>query len=197
MRITGGEFKGKQIISKNQRDIHIRPTSGKVREAIFNLLAHGKFLNEVDWLTVENPSILEDRVVADLYCGTGILGLEAFSRGAGTIIFADQNDKSLKIAEKNVEEFRANDKCIFVRTDCDNLPTPPALIDILFMDPPYDRNLVSKTLKSIKHANWLRDNGVIIVEHSKKEEIEEIKGLKILDSRQYNNTVITILKNCN
>ncbi len=194
MRITGGEFKGRDVLSKKERDTHIRPTSGKVREALFNLLAHGKFLSEVDFLTDENPSLIHGRIVADLYAGTGVLGYEALSRGASKVIFADMNDKSLKIAQSNAEEFKVNDRCMFIRTPCDNLPSPPALADVVFIDPPYDKKLVNKSIKNIASTGWLKDGGILVVEHSKKEEVEEIEGYKFLDSRQYNNTTLTILK---
>lgn len=194
MRITGGSLKGSEIISKKQKDTHIRPTAGKIREAIFNLLHHGKFLNEVDFLDDNNPSIIEDRVVADIYSGTGILGFEALSRGAKTIILADESDESIKLSKKTAHKLRLEDKTIFLRCNATNLPTPPAIVDLVLIDPPYEKNLVMPCLKSLIDKNWLRDGGIVLVEHSKKEDVLETTPFKILDSRPYNNTMVTILK---
>ena len=79
MRITGGTLKGKEVISKKKRHVHIRPTSGKVREALFNMLKHGRFLKEIDLISEDGRSIIEGRVIADIFCGTGILGFESSS----------------------------------------------------------------------------------------------------------------------
>lgn len=194
MRITGGNFKGKEITSKKQRDSHIRPTAGRVREAIFNLLKHGKFLSEVDFIDENNPTLLYDRTIADIYSGTGILGFEALSRGAKAVIFADNNDESIRISQRNAANLQIEDKCIFSHCNATNLPTPPAIADVIFMDPPYEKGLLAPCLSSIAKAGWLRDGGVIVAEHSKKEDIFDDKDFKILDSRPYNNTVVTILK---
>lgn len=194
MRITGGDLKGKEITSKKQKDTHIRPTSGKIREAIFNLLSHGKFLSEVDFIDEDNPSIVKDRVIADIYSGTGILGFESLSRGAKTVIFADQSNESLRLSQSTAKKFQAEDNCIFTRCNATSLPNPYAVADLIFMDPPYEQNLVSPCLQSIKHSNWLRKGGIVIVEHSKKEEISDSEDFKILDRRPYNNTVVIIIK---
>lgn len=194
MRITGGTLKGKEVISKKKRHVHIRPTSGKVREALFNMLKHGRFLKEIDLISEDGRSIIEGRVIADIFCGTGILGFESFSRGADKVIFVDQSEESLKIARQNAEKFNLIEVSAFVRSSSINLPLALEKADIIFMDPPYGKNLVKPALFSIEDKDWINDGGIIVVEHSKKEDLKNWGNFKILDQRSYNNTVITIFQ---
>ncbi len=194
MRITAGKFKNKPILSYKDKKGELRPTSSKVRQAVFNLLQHGKFLREVNFITEENPSLIHGRIIADIYCGTGIMGFEAASRGAEKILFVDLNGRTLDITKENAENLGITRECMFNKADGTKLPRAPLRCDVIFMDPPYEMKLVPPTMKSLLENGWLRDGAVIIAEHSKKEDIETPEGFILLDKRPYNNTQLSIFK---
>ncbi|MDX1948952.1 MAG: 16S rRNA (guanine(966)-N(2))-methyltransferase RsmD [Rickettsiales bacterium] len=192
MRITAGNLKNKEVLAKKKT--HIKPTSSRVREAIFNLLNHGKFLSNLEILNDENPSIIENRVIADIFCGTGILGFEALSRGAKKVVFIDQSPESLQIARSNANSLGVSEKCNFIQSDATNLINCNIEIDLVFLDPPYNKNLVIPTLKSIVKNNWIKKGGLVMAEHGKLDKIEEISGLSLIDNREYNNTRLAFFK---
>lgn len=194
MRITAGILKNREVFSPDEKDKTLRPTSSKTRMAVFNILAHSKFHSEIDFLTEENPSLLRDRVIADIYCGTGIMGFEAFSRGAKTIIFVDKNGQTLDMVKKSAQKLGVYDECIFNRANATMLAAPPVKADVAFIDPPYNNGLIVPTLQSLAANMWVRDGGVVICEHSTKERFEAFKPYIQLDQREYNNSYITILK---
>lgn len=194
MRITAGTLKNKEVLSLKDKDKMLRPTTSKVRQAVFNLINHGKFLQEVDFLDEENQSLLEGRTIADIFCGTGIVSFEAISRGVEKSILIDLSEQNIACARNNAKNLGVTDKCILLRADATQLPRAQYQCDVVFLDPPYSRNLLQPAIKSIIENNWVRVGGVIIAEHSKKEEPAETPKLKILDSRKYNNSKITILK---
>lgn len=208
MRISGGTFRGKEIISKKKQDNHIRPTSARVRESLFNLLRHGRFLDELGDYNSE-ASLIEGANIADLFCGTGILGFEALSRGAASAIFVDRNQDSLDIVRSNIAKFKLDTQTKLLKSDSSVLPISRIAYDIIFMDPPYNEGLILPTLRSIRSSGWLRKDGLVCVEHSKKEELPNVidlseeknavkiavepkyNGYKIIDSRKYNNSALT------
>lgn len=192
MRITAGSLRFKEVVAK--KNTHIKPTSGKVREAVFNLLAHGKFLSQIDILTDENPSIINDRVIADIYCGTGILGFEAISRGAKRVIFIDQNEESLSIARKNAANLGVSEKCTFIHSDATRLIKCTTEIDLVLMDPPYNKSLVMPTLKNIAESGWIKNGGLIVAEHGKTDKAESTEEFELIDQRVYNNTRLSFFK---
>ena len=190
MRITAGDLKGKEVLSKKNEKT-IRPTSGRVREAIFNLLKHGKFLQ---WDEMEEDNILKGKNVVDIYSGTGILGFEAISRGAGSVTLIDKNDISLSLAKKTAEKFGLENQVNYLKANATNLPVANLKADIVFMDPPYDKNLVKPTMKSLVNAGWLNENAIIVAEHSKKENLKSWRPFDMVDQRKYNNTSVTIFR---
>jgi len=194
VKITGGKFKNKNILSYKDKKGELRPTSSKVRQAVFNLLAHGRFLHEVDFLTEENSSLIDGRVIADIYCGTGIMGFEAASRGAKKLVFVDMNGRTLDTAKENAANLKMMQDCFFMKADATKLPSAPMTADIIFMDPPYEMKLAPATMKSLLENGWIRNGGVVIVEHSKKEDVPEPEGFALLDSRDYNNSRLSIFK---
>ena len=194
MRITAGRLKNREVFSYKDKEGSLRPTSSKTRMAVFNILQHSKFLQEIDFLNEENPSLIQDRVIADIYCGTGIIGFEAYSRGAKTLVFVDKSGMTLDMAKKSAKNMGIDGDCIFIRSSATLLPPPPVKADLVFIDPPYNKDLVAPTLKTLADNMWTRNGGVVIVEHSIKEKFEVKAPYIQLDQREYNNTHITILK---
>ncbi len=128
MQIIGGTYRGKKLTSPEGTDV--RPTSSRSREALFNMLT-AKFS-------------LQGKTIADLFCGTGALGIEAISRGASHAIMAD---KDTSTAKKNITTMKLEQKITFIQKDI--LAIEPERLkdaDIIFMDPPYNQDLVAKTI---------------------------------------------------
>lgn len=184
MRIIAGKHRGRRIEAPKGKDV--RPTSSRTREAIFNIISHGEFSGE--------DSPLMRGAVLDLYCGTGAFGLEALSRGAGSVTFVDRNAEVLAIARQNAERFGEHETTRFLRSDSSALPPATSRYALVFLDPPYHSGLVAPTLKSLVMGGWLEENAVVIVEQQEKEKMPPTEGLLPLSERKYGNTRITLLR---
>lgn len=185
MRIVGGKFRGK--ILKAPEGTDLRPTSDRARESIFNILAHGKAAIDLDGITV-----------ADFYCGTGALGLEAMSRGAAFGIFADRNPAHLKIARDNAAAMGLWRECLMLGLDCSNLAVPPRAVkqpaSLVFMDPPYGHGLADPTLRGLLNKNWLAPGAIVVAEISAEENLRGTRGFTLLDERSYGAAKVYFLK---
>lgn len=179
MRIIAGEHKKRKLFSP--KIAALRPTSDRIRENIFNILI-GYF---------ENARVL------DLFAGIGTLGLEALSRGAKEVTFVDDAIQSLQFLRKNSEFCRSQVKIIPAKVQI----TIPLLFrkkqhfDVIFSDPPYEEDLINQTLELLDDYPLLSSNGVIMVQHSKRETVKnEWKNFSIFDIRKYGDTLIAFLK---
>lgn len=158
MRIVGGQYRGKKILPSPHRGT--RPTSDKTREMIFNVLLHNPTFG---------PGVLKDKCVLDLFAGTGALGLEALSRGAQSVFFVENNWETLPILRQNVRALRLPSACI-LEQDALTFQNPPvSSFDLVFLDPPYHKDLVLPALQNIFIQGWLSENAVIVVEIAKNE----------------------------
>ena len=178
MRITGGHKKGFRLASFKGLDI--RPTSDKVREAIFNLLGQD----------------MEGLHVLDLFAGTGSLGIEALSRGADFAVFIDNSIKSINLIKKNLEKCDFLNLGLVMKKDLSRwllksqgFAQKP--FDLVFIDPPYGRGFISPLLKQLTLMKMVCENGTIITE-SQKNEVSPYQqnGLTLTDSRRYGETKI-------
>ena len=177
MRITGGEKKGKII-----KDIGIsstRYTSAKVREALFFILS--PFLNGAD--------------VLDGFCGSGIMGIEALSRGAKNCTFVDISRKAILTTKYNVSKTNYENKAYILKKDVFKyLLTEKRRFDIAFFDPPYNMQYVDRLLKVLDNISIIVDNGIIIVERSKHECLSyPLKRLECFDEKRYGDTVLDFI----
>ena len=179
MRVISGRCKGRTLIGP--RSDQIRPALDKVKQALFNIL----------------EPIAGTRVL-DLFAGTGSIGIEALSRDAVEAIFVDGGEEALKIIRKNLElcSFQETGKIIRARLpqDLPKLKKRLGTYDLIFVDPPYDKNLVNSTLRALAPIKLLADNGIVIVEHSPREPIAKDCGWNIFDQRKYGQTWISFLK---
>lgn len=174
MRIISGKFKGKQLL-ENKFD-HIRPTTDKVKQAIFT-----KFQFD----------IASSRVL-DLFCGTGALGIEAISRGASEVIFVDLNEKSVMLTKKNLESIKSNAKVY--KCDAEKaVELVKGKFDFILLDPPYQSGLYEKILKKIAEYDILRDDGVIICEHAKENSFDWAP-FSVSDEKNYGTITVTYLE---
>ncbi len=181
MRIISGKYRGRRIESVNEQSL--RPTMGVAREAIFNILSHGQFTD-----------LLQGCTVLDLFCGCGTLSMEALSRGAKHVVCIDNNPGHLKVAQNNIAHINETDNATFLRMDATTLPPANIKCDLVFIDPPYDSNLVLPTLNRIISNGWLADGAIIIVEASSKKPVEIPATFAQIDKRKYGNCQIIILK---
>ncbi|MFP4226333.1 MAG: 16S rRNA (guanine(966)-N(2))-methyltransferase RsmD [Desulfobacterales bacterium] len=180
MRIISGLYKGRELAPVRGREI--RPTGGKVREAIFSILSR---------------DIPHARVL-DLFAGTGAFGLEALSRGAARAVFIESDDRAIAAIKKNIRLCRAEKRaqCIKwdVTRDLNCIRTLRHGFDLVFMDPPYQGDFISTALKNLAHSNGLEDGAVIVVEHSAKTALPEINPpFYVGDRRKYGKTLVTFL----
>ena len=181
MRIIGGKFRGVALASVGKGDTgaHLRPTTDRTRESLFNLLEHGPY-----------PSF-ENAHVLDLFAGTGALGFEALSRGAATITFVDDGQKSQSLLRENAAKLRV--KPNIFRQNAIRLPlNPSAPYTLVFLDPPYGKALGEKALASCQAGNWLAPEATIVWEEAAEQVAPT--GFTKADARRYGDTWITILR---
>ena len=177
MRIITGTLGGRKLISPKTKDI--RPTSDKVKEAIFSMLF---------------PYMEEGFAAVDLFTGTGNMGLEAISRGAKTVYFSDASRDSLALAKQNIKLCGVEDNAVLLAGDYrQNLRRIRQKVDIIFLDPPYADGFILPALQIIDETDILKDSGVVVCEHSHKEKLpEEIYGFTAVRDRRYGAIGVTI-----
>lgn len=160
-----------------------RPTSDKVKEALFSIIA----------------GYIPDADVLDLYAGTGSLGIEALSRGAASAVFVDHSGESCRIIRENLEHTKMQDRGTVIKGNAadiiSRLAAQHKMYDIIFMDPPYNKNFIVETLNILAKNDIIKGNGIIIAEHSIKDDVPEIVGnLRLISSRRYKDTVLSFYK---
>lgn len=189
LRIVGGHHRGRKLAAPEGRDV--RPTSERTREALFNLLAHRD-------LHGNGRPVLRDARVLDLFCGTGALGLEALSRGAGFATFLDKDERSLKVARQNIRACREEAKTEIVAADAAALAGRArprgAPFDLVVMDPPYRSDAGDAALAALAQSGWLAPSAVIGVEVHKRTDLTLPEGYTILDERRYGIAKIVLLR---
>lgn len=186
MRIIAGKHKGRRIeLSKEAAEV-VRPTSDFAREAIFNILTHGKHgLNGHSFI---------DREVLDVFCGTGAFGLEALSRGAAKVLFIDQSREAIANARYNAARIREDGNAEFLMADGTRLPRARKAFSLIFLDPPYFGKMIGPALKSLHEGGWVADDALIVVEHDAKEAVEFPAAFVKVDERRYGRAVVNLLK---
>jgi 16S rRNA (guanine966-N2)-methyltransferase len=191
LRIISGTARGRKLTTPPQKDISIRPTSDRAREALFNILG-GRVINSQ---------------VLDLFAGTGALGLESLSRGAQRAVLVDKGHTALTIIKKNVSifptEYLDNKKIVVIKDDlqrpCFLKKLPQDIVpqfDIIFADPPYDRNLSLPILQFINDNNILVSNGLIILEERYNIVLpSKLSNIELIDRRKYGETGFSFYQN--
>lgn len=183
MRIVGGALRGLKLAEVGQGDAtaHLRPTSDRVREAIFNLLING----------IHGNPLPRARVL-DLFAGTGAMGLEALSRGAARVAFVDDGVTARGLLRSNIEKARAMGTTDVWRRDATRLGENrgPAY-GVVFLDPPYGKGLGEAALASAWAGGWIAPGAVIVWEESRPPPIP--LPLVQFDQRRYGDSTITFL----
>lgn len=185
MRIIGGHRRGLTLAALGAGDAraHLRPTSDRVRESLFNLLAHGGH---------GMPPPPQDRQVLDLFAGTGALGLEALSRGAERVVFVENGATALGLLRENIRRLGAEEATRVLVQDATRLGPAPAAADLVFLDPPYGRGLGEQAVARAMAAGWLAVGALVVWEESAPP--RPGPGLTLLDARRYGETMISIFR---
>lgn len=183
MRIVGGKFRGRTISAPDGRDT--RPTTDRVREAIFNRLEHG-----VPGFNIDGTRVL------DLFAGTGALGLEALSRGSKHVHFIDNSDTSRGLIRRNADTLGVIGLCKLWRRDATSLGScaPMSPYTLVFLDPPYDKGLAERALTSLTAGSWLAENAIVVVEEAAKVDVAIPDELTLLGEHQYGDTKVLTLQ---
>lgn len=183
MRIVGGTLRGRPITGP--QDGTVRPTADRVRESVFNILAHG-----VPELTLEGARVI------DLFAGTGALGLEALSRGAGFCLFVDSDAQSRALIRTNIEKFGLTGVTRIFRRDATDLGPVGTMapFNLAFLDPPYDQGLGERALASMVEGGWLTRGAIVIAEERADNAFTPQASFTELDRRTYGDTQIVIMR---
>ena len=182
MRVTGGRLRGRRLASF--KGLEIRPTSDRVREAIFDLLGHH----------------LEGRRVVDLFAGTGSLGIEALSRGASWALFIDDFPRAIELIGKNLALCGLEAQGAVLRKDLQRgFPRKLRLleekIDLVFLDPPYRKNMIPPVLEELALLNILDSPSILVAQSEQKEVLpHRVKSLEWVKSKTYGDTRITLYR---
>ncbi|MFE3835996.1 16S rRNA (guanine(966)-N(2))-methyltransferase RsmD [Pseudogemmobacter sonorensis] len=184
MRIVGGARRGLVLADVGEGDAaaHLRPTSDRVREAIFNLLINGGHGDRVSGARV-----------LDLFAGTGALGLEALSRGAARVAFVDDGAAARALLRRNIEKMQAMGATDVWRRDATRLgPNRGPGYGLVFLDPPYRKGLGEAALASARAGGWLAPGAMVVWEEGA--DPLDPPGLTRIDQRRYGDTLVTLLR---
>jgi 16S rRNA (guanine966-N2)-methyltransferase len=178
MRIISGKSGGMTIDTLDSRDT--RPTTDRVKEAIFNIIQFE----------------INNRTVLDLFAGSGALGLEAASRGAKKVVMVDSNRQLDQIMHQNIEKTGLEDQTEVIIDDSFNfLNKCKEKFDIIFLDPPYNADLETQAIDLIIERELINLNGLIIIERDRRNEIDlAYENFELIKSRNYSDTNISILR---
>ena len=183
MRIIGGRFGGRTLAAP--AGAAVRPTAERVREAIFNILAHGIADFGFDGINV-----------LDLFAGSGALGLEALSRGAAFALFVDDAAEARALLRENIAALGLGGITRIFRRDATRLgpahPVEP--FSLVFLDPPYGKSLAEKALASARDGGWLARGALVVVEEAADAAFAAPEGFEDVERRRYDDTEVVFLR---
>lgn len=178
MRIITGAYRGRRL--ETPRDFSVRPTSDKVKEAIFSMISQD----------------IDEAMVLDLFAGTGSLGLEALSRGAKHCYFIDNERESVRMLKSNINHCKAdNESTVFVGDFKYAMSRIKEPIDIAFLDPPYEGNILEEALLKVSQEGFMAPEGLVITEHGPKNSMpDNIGSLEKIKEKKYGQVHVTIYR---
>jgi 16S rRNA (guanine966-N2)-methyltransferase len=182
MRVVGGRLRGRAIAAPKSNAI--RPTADRLRESLFNILAHA----------FGDP--VTDARVLDLFAGTGAIGIEALSRGAAFALFVDEAADARALLRENVAALGLGGTSRIFRRDATKLGAahPVAPFSLAFLDPPYGRGLATAALTSARSGGWLTGDALIVVEEAVKAQFAPPDGFGEVDRRRYDDSEFVFLR---
>ncbi len=182
MRVVGGRLRGRTLAAPKGQSI--RPTSDRLRESLFNILAHA----------YGDP--VGGARVLDLFAGTGALGIEAISRGAAFCLFVDDGAEARALIRQNVDTLGLGQVTRVFRRDAANLGAahPVEPFGLVFLDPPYRKGLAARALVALRDGGWLAPDALVVVEEAADAELVAPSGYAELERRTYDDTMIVFLR---
>ncbi len=177
MRIIAGKFKGRRLVSFKAD--HIRPTTDRVKETVFNIL----------------QARIDGAEVLDLFSGTGNLAIESLSRGAVKVVAVESHRRSLEIIKKNLSELKIESDITVVAKDVFRYieSYKGDGFDVILVDPPFTEKLSHSVMEAIQETDLLKVDGILLIESQKKENIlDSYKGFKLLDRRDFGDKKVSI-----
>jgi len=179
VRIIAGRFRGLALASVGKGDAgaHLRPTTDRIRESLFNILA-----SRLDF---------EGLRVLDLFAGTGALGLEALSRGAAHVTFVDNGRTAQRLIRDNITKTRSKDQTRLIASSAAKLGPAPAVADLIFLDPPYGKGLGEAALANAKAQGWVSNESLIVWEEASPQSHPDFQTI---ESRKFGATHVTFLE---
>ena len=177
MRIISGSKRGHKLLEFEGENV--RPTTDRVKESVFNLI----------------QGFVPDAVCLDMFAGSGALSFEAISRGAQKAVCIDSDKRSIDIIKKNALSLGFLEDCDIVNMSCfDYVERTTEKFDIVFLDPPYNKNFIEPVLDALIKNDVLNEDGIIVLESDGTDFHDEFEGLDIYRQRKYGRTYITIYK---
>ena len=181
MRIISGKARGRKILSPETMET--RPTLDRIKEAIFNII----------------QGYIPDAVAVDVFAGTGSLGLEAASRGAKECYLVDKSPVTFPILKKNIENLQFEDTCTALNMDAymalKSLAAKGKVFDLIFIDPPYFKNLIPEAMQIVDDKKILHEDGIIVTKIDATEEIfEGTENIELFRTKKYGNTIVNLYR---
>lgn len=176
MRIIAGEYKGRVV--KFPKSKLVRPTTDRTKESLFNYLN-----NKIDFDEIK---------VCDIYAGSGSLGLESLSRGAGEVHFVEKNFNVSKILRENISSLNANDFCHVYKMEAVKFSkmSDHSSYNLILADPPFFQDDIHLVVKNILENNFLKEDGILIIERSVQTEAKDVEAFGIEPSRKIGDSLI-------
>ncbi len=180
MRVISGTSKGRKLSTPKRSSL--RPTSDRVKESLFDILG----------------TKVEAKIVLDLFAGTGNLGIEALSRAAKKAVFVEKNREAVRLVEKNLSLCKMQDRSEVLLKGADDaissLKRRRESFDLIFMDPPYEKGLVERTLNQLAQARIFHEDSLLVVEHHHREPLPHLSvQWRLVRQRRIGDTVLSFL----
>lgn len=180
MRIISGTSKGRKLVTPKRYSL--RPTSDRVKESLFNILG----------------SEIEGKVVLDLFAGTGNLGIEALSRGAEKVIFVEKGRQALRLIQININQFGLGNRSEILPKDVNRaigiLKQRGECFDLILMDPPYEKELIQRTLMKLNTHPIYHGDSILVIEHNRREPLPRIlEGWNLIRQQKIGDTLLSFL----
>ncbi len=176
MRIVAGKHRGRELQAPVGDGT--RPTLGRARQSLFDILEHGKF-------SATGGSLLPDARVLEAFAGSGAFAFEALSRGAAFAAMIDNAKAAQAAMRANAAALKETDHCRILAADATRPPPADQACDLVFLDPPYGKSLGSPALVALKESGWIDADTLVIVEVASKEAFAAPEGFGLLDERIY------------
>jgi 16S rRNA (guanine966-N2)-methyltransferase len=182
LRIIAGAWRGRKLVAPAGQAT--RPTADRVRQALFDALLHAPW---------GGRDVIETKNVLDAFAGTGALGLEALSRGAGHATFMDRDRAALAAIRANIASCRAEGLCSVLAVDATAPPPAPTPCSLVFLDPPYEAELLERALAALAAQNWLAPEALLVIETDRQKSVA-LPDADLLLDRSHGAARLTVLR---